>query len=302
MTFASIEGVVPILVTPFLEDGSIDERSLRSLVDFNIAAGVHGLGLAIGSEIFKLTEAERVRLTQIVVSEVHQRVPVIINTGATGTDLAVHYARQAVDNGADALMVMPPTFFQVSADEIVDYYRAISAAVPVPLILQDIPQAPIPPGLALRIADAAATVRAIKVETLPLTQKVAAMTEAVRGRLTVFGGAGGGYFIEELRRGSRGTMPFCSQPADYVKVWDLFTAGDEAAARSAFDRAFTGVNRLGNQGGDIFYHLHKQLLVRKGVIRSAFVRSPTMTIDPVTQQEIDQLIAALSPQAIPFPG
>lgn len=293
MSTAVIEGVIPILVTPFFENGSIDEDSLASLIDFNIAAGVAALGVALGSEVFKFTEAERRQVIDCVVRAVAGRVPVIINTGATGTDLAVHYARMAEAAGADALMIMPPTFFPVGAEEILDYYKAIDAAVSIPLILQDIPQAPISPGLALRIADACPNVRYIKVETLPVTQKVADMAAALKGRLTIFGGAGGAYFIEELRRGARGTMPFCSQPAEFVEVWNRFNAGDEAGARAVFDAAFTGINRLSGQGGDIFYHVHKQLLVRRGVIRTAVVRSPTMRIDPLTQREIDELLASI---------
>ncbi|HEY9012308.1 MAG TPA: dihydrodipicolinate synthase family protein [Devosia sp.] len=300
MSPAVIEGVVPILVTPFFEDGRIDGESLRSLIDFNVEAGVHGLGVALGSEVFKFTEAERQEIIGIVVDQVRKRVPVIINTGATGTDLAVHYGGMAEATGADALMIMPPTFFPVGADEIVDYYSTISRAVSIPIILQDIPQAPISPALALRIADLCPNVRYIKVETLPVTSKVADMAKAAKGRLTIFGGAGGGYFIEEMRRGARGTMPFCSQPEDFVAVWDQFQAGNEKAARKTFDGAFTGINRLGGQGGDIFYHVHKQLLVRKGVIRTAYVRSPTIAIDPITQREIDELLAELVPVAQAF--
>lgn len=302
MSAAVIEGVIPILVTPFLEDGRIDEESLACLIDFNIAAGVNALGVALGSEVFKFTETERVQVIGCVVKSVDGRVPVIINTGATGTNLAVHYARMAETAGADALMIMPPTFFPVGADEILDYYQAIAAAVSIPLILQDIPQAPISPSLALRIADACPNVKYIKVETLPVTQKVADMAKAVAGRLTIFGGAGGGYFIEELKRGARGTMPFCSQPREFVEVWDRFNAGDTAGARKVFDAAFTGINRLSGQGGDLFYHVHKQLLVRRGVIRTALVRSPTVTIDALTQSEIDELLAGIVPVAGRFPA
>lgn len=302
MSSAVIEGVVPILVTPFFEDGRIDEASLRSLIDFNIQAGVHGLGVALGSEIFKLTESERLEVITIVVSQVQGRVPVIINTGANGTDLSIHYSKLAAGLGADALMVMPPSFWPVSADEILDYYKKLSRAVDLPLILQDIPQAPIPPGLALRIADQCPTVRYIKVETLPITAKVADMAGVIKDRLVIFGGAGGGYFIEEMRRGARGTMPFCSQPEDFVAVWELFQAGDQKGARQRFDKAFTGINRLGAQGGDVFFHIHKQLLVRKGVIRTAHVRSPTVTIDAVTQREIDDLLAELAPVTRTFVG
>ena len=54
MTESIITGVVPILITPFDSKGLIDSASLQSLIDFNINAGVHGLGVANGSEIFKL--------------------------------------------------------------------------------------------------------------------------------------------------------------------------------------------------------------------------------------------------------
>lgn len=295
-----IEGIVPILVTPFFDDGRIDEESLERLIDFNIGAGVHGLGVALGSEIFKFTEAERQDIARRVVKAVNGRVPVVMNTGANGTALGVHYARLAEEAGADALMIFPPSFFPVGVDEIADYYRQIANSVSIPLIMQDIPQAPISPSLALRIVETSPSACYIKVETLPVTTKVADMAKAVGDKLVIFGGAGGGYFIEELRRGARGTMPFCSQPAEFVAVWDLFRKGDEAGAMRVFESAFTALNRLSGQGGDIFYHIHKQLLVRRGIIRTAHVRSPTMTIDPLTQRELDAVIAQIQPEPVAF--
>ena len=95
-------------------------------------------------------------------------------------------------------------------------------------------------------------------------------------------------------------MPFCSQPADFVAVWNAFRAGDERLARQRFDATIMAINRLAAQGGDVFYALHKQILVRRGVIRTAFVRSPTTIIDPVTAREIADLLAQAVPVACPF--
>ena len=286
----TIKGVVPILITPFDAEGRIDTDSLEQLIDFNIEAGVHGLGVALGSEIFKLTEAERDLITGVVVNHVNGRVPVVINSGASGTDIAVQYSRAAEVAGADALMIIPPFFMPASAEEIADYYRTIDKAVGIPIFLQDVVQAPVPPALAVRLADECENVSYIKVETLPITDKVAGMHAAAADKLTIFGGAGGSYFIEEMRRGSRGTMPFCSQPAAFVETWDRFQAGDEKGARVVFDRSIMAVNRLGVQGNGLFFHLHKQLLVKLGVIRSAHVRSPTAAVDPITQREMTELI------------
>jgi 4-hydroxy-tetrahydrodipicolinate synthase len=290
-----MRGVFPILVTPFDERARIDEDSLRSLVDFNLAAGIHGLGVALGSEIFKLSEAERDQVTRIVVGQVRGRVPVVINTGAAGTDLAVFYSRSAEQNGADALMVIPPAFMPAGPDEVREYYRAISNAVGLPIFIQDTPSAPVSAGLARQIAEECQSVRYIKVESLPITSRVADMVANAGDRLIVFGGAGGNYLIEELRRGSAGTMPFCSQPEAFVAVWNLCQSGDERAARELFERTIAPVNRIAAQGSGIFYHVHKEMLRQRGVIRTAVVRGPAPAIDQLTQRELQQVIDQLYP-------
>jgi 4-hydroxy-tetrahydrodipicolinate synthase len=297
MLAASMRGVFPILVTPFDEQAQIDEESLRRLVEFNLAAGVHGLGVALGSEIFKLSEAERDQVTRIVVDQVSGRVPVVINTGAAGTDLAVFYSRTAERHGADALMVMPPAFMPAGPDEIREYFRAISNAVGIPIFIQDTPSAPVSAGLARQIAEECRWVRYIKVESLPITTRVADMVAQAGDRLVVFGGAGGSYFIEELRRGSVGTMPFCSQPEAFVEVWNLYQRGDERAARALFDRTIAPVNRIAAQGTGIFYHVHKEILRQRGVIQTAKVRSPAPSVDELTCRELQHVIDELYAEA-----
>ena len=291
-----MRGVFPILVTPFDERSQVDEDSLRSLVEFNLAAGVHGLGVALGSEIFKLSEAERDQVTRIVVGQVRGRVPVVINTGAAGTDLAVYYSQVAERNGADALMIIPPSFMPAGPGEVREYYRAISDAVGIPIFIQDTPAAPVSAGLARQIAEECRRVRYIKVETPPLASKVADMVAGAGEQLVVFGGAGGGYFIEELRRGSQGTMPFCTQPEAFVEVWNLYQSGDERAAHAVFDRTIAPVNRIAGQGVGLFYQVHKEILRQRGVIRTAMVRGPATPLDELTSRELQQVIDELYPR------
>lgn len=296
MTTESMRGVYPILVTPFDEAGRIDDESMRRLIDFNLDAGVHGLGVALGSEIFKLSETERDRVTAIVVEQVAGRVPVVINTGAPGTDLAVFYSRRAEELGADALMILPPSFMPVTGPEMLDYYRQISDAVNIPIFLQDVATSTIPAPLARQIAEECEWVQYIKVESAPITAKVAAMADAAGDVLTIFGGAGGGYFIEELRRGSVGTMPFCSQPEAFVAIWDLCQAGDEAAAFERFYQELVPISRISGQSTGLFYAVHKQLLVHRGIIKTATVRSPAPPVDPLIGQELQRLLDELYPR------
>jgi dihydrodipicolinate synthase/N-acetylneuraminate lyase len=295
MPNSKMQGVFPILVTPFDEDSRLDEESLRRLIDFNLDVGVHGLGVAVGSEVFKLTEAERAKVTRIVVDQVAGRVPVVINTGAHGTDLAVHYSRMAAENGADALMVLPPSFMPAGPDEVLAYYRAISDAVPLPIFIQDMAESPISPGLARRLAQECEWVQYIKVETLPVAEKVATMVAEAGEQLAIFGGAFGNYFIEEMRRGSVGTMPFCTQPEAFVDIWNRVRAGDEAGAWETFNRYLLPVSRITAQGTGLFYAVHKEILRHRGVLRTATVRAPAPPMDALTRQELATLLAELYP-------
>ena len=294
MTVSTITGVVPILITPFDSQGRIDVDSLQNLIDFNINSGVHGIGIANGSEIFKLNESERKLVTKIVIDHVAGRVPVIINTGAHGTSLAIQYSKLAQEQGADGLMIIPPHFFPVGTKQVADYYEAIDSEVKIPIFLQDIPQSPISPSLALELAKKCQNISYIKVETSPIATKVFKMVDATKDVLTIFGGAGGSYFIEEMRRGAKGTMPFCSQPKKFVEVWNLFQKGNEEEAINVFNKFIVPMSRLEIQTNDLCYHLHKQFLVKLGVIMTSHVRGPTMLPDPISQSEIDEMIELMS--------
>ncbi len=294
MIASTITGVVPILITPFDSQGRIDVDSLQNLIDFNINSGVHGIGIANGSEIFKLNESERKLVTKIVVDHVAGRVPVIINTGAHGTALAIQYSKLAQEQGADGLMIIPPHFFPVGTKQVADYYEAIDSEITIPIFLQDIPQSPISPSLALELAKKCKNISYIKVETSPIATKVFQMVDATKDELTIFGGAGGSYFIEEMRRGAKGTMPFCSQPKEFVEVWNLFQNGDEEEAINIFNKFIVPMSRLEIQTNDLCYHLHKQFLVKLGVIKTSHVCGPTMLPDPISQSEIDEMIELMS--------
>jgi 4-hydroxy-tetrahydrodipicolinate synthase len=192
-------------------------------------------------------------------------------------------------------MIMPPAFMPAGPDEVRDYFRAITEAVKLPIFIQDTSSAPVSPGLARQIAEECEWVRYIKVESLPVTAKVADMVAKAGEQLVVFGGAGGNYFIEELRRGSMGTMPFCTQPEAFVEIWNLCRSGDEAAAREVFNRVLLPVSRVSGQGVGLFYQVHKEILRQRGIIRTAKVRSPAPAMDEQTSRELQAIIDELYP-------
>jgi 4-hydroxy-tetrahydrodipicolinate synthase len=288
-----MRGVFPILVTPFDEKLRVDEDSLRTVVERNIEAGVHGLGVALGSEIFRLTEAERDLVTRIVVDQAGGRVPVVINTGAQGTEVAIAYSLAAQDAGADALMIMPPTLALASPPETREYFKKVSDAVSISIFIQDAGNAPVGGPLARTIAEECQWVQYDKVETLPPPLRVGEVVKAAGDVLTVFGGAGGSYFIEELRRGSQGTMPSCSAPEAFVALWNHYQNGDEASAWEVFNTRIAPINRIETLGWSAFYHTHKAILKHRGWIKTTHTRGPLAPLDAATIRDLEDLIERL---------
>jgi 4-hydroxy-tetrahydrodipicolinate synthase len=286
-----MQGIFPILLTPFDDDEHIDEDSLRGEVDFVIAGGVHGVGLALGSEILKLTEAERSTLVKVVVDQVNGRVPVVVNTGTPASFSAALYSRHAEDLGASAVMCLPPT--PATATEIRSYFQEISKAVSVPVIIQDTITNPVPAALMRKIAEDTEHVRYAKVETPPQPAQVAAAVSAAGGQFAVFGGAGGTFFVDELRRGAIGSMPWPTQPRTFVTIWERWQAGDRQAAREVHEREILPLALLSLAGLRVGHTIHKELLRRQGVIRSARVRGPSDPLDAQTQRDFDELCERL---------
>ncbi len=102
-------GVFTIPSTPFCEDGEIDVPSFRRVVDFCVAFGAHGLVYPVNaSEFTSLSDAERFRLTEVLVEQNAGRVPAIIGVAAVTQEVAARFARHARDVGADGVIAMPP--------------------------------------------------------------------------------------------------------------------------------------------------------------------------------------------------
>jgi 4-hydroxy-tetrahydrodipicolinate synthase len=292
---AMITGVIPILSMPFDARGRIDVEDLAAQVEWMVGAGVHGVGIAMASEVFKLTEAERDEVLRVVVAQARHRVKVVMNTGAEGTDVAIDYSRRAQELGADALMVRPTTYAGASFDEHVDYFVRIAEAVTIPIFLQDQPASPVPPALAAECARRHPNLRYVKVEVPPTVPRT---LETVRlgapHGLAIFGGWHGLFFVEELRRGAVGTMPG-SAPADlFVRVWDLYQEGKIPEAEREFHR-HQALLRTFAQSLALANWLYKHALWRRGVIKrtSVHARPPSFPPDDEQMRELDRLLEQL---------
>jgi 4-hydroxy-tetrahydrodipicolinate synthase len=139
---ARLQGIFVPMLTPLTADETVDERSLRRLVDFLIAAGVHGIwAMGTTGEFAGLPEAVRARGVAVTIDQVAGRVPVIANIGDSSTGLALRHARHAVTVGAEALALTPPHYYPHSMDEMLTHFRTLKEAFPdLPLLIYNIPQ------------------------------------------------------------------------------------------------------------------------------------------------------------------
>ncbi|MBI4278184.1 MAG: dihydrodipicolinate synthase family protein [Armatimonadetes bacterium] len=295
-----LKGVFNITATPFADDGKIDEADLRRLVEFQLKCGAHGLTiLGIMGEAHKLSESERQRVTEVVVEQVNGRVPVVVGTSHPGADVAAALSRHAEKAGAAAVMVAPSFGLQSWSPGLMDYYRRVADRTGLPIVVQDEPVNTgvlMPAATLARICDEIPSATYIKLEEMPTPPKISQILKLSSRKPAIFGGWGGIFFLEELRRGAAGTMTGFAFTEVLVGIYERFIKGDLRGAKDLFYR-YVPLIRFENQPG-IGLAIRKEILKWRGAMASAVVRAPGPRLDPETRQELFEMLEYLgAPQA-----
>lgn len=136
----TITGSIVALVTPMLEDGSVDHAGLRRLIDWHIAEGTQCIGV-VGTtgESPTVSMQENCDVIRVAVQHAAGRVPVMAGTGANSTAEAIELARYAREVGADCHLSVVPYYNRPSQEGMVQHFRAIAEAVDLPLVLYNVP-------------------------------------------------------------------------------------------------------------------------------------------------------------------
>jgi len=133
-------GSMVALVTPMRGDGTIDEDSLRRLVDFHVENHTDAI-VSVGTtgESATLDEAEHCHVVRRTVEMAAGRIPVIAGTGANSTREAIILTRCAMEAGVDACLLVTPYYNKPTQEGLYQHFRAVAEAVPVPQILYNVP-------------------------------------------------------------------------------------------------------------------------------------------------------------------
>lgn len=134
------QGSMVALVTPMRADGTVDEDSLRKLVEFHIENGTDAI-VAVGTtgESATLDEKEHCATIRSVVEQAAGRIPVIAGTGANCTREAIELTLCAMEAGADACLLVTPYYNKPTQEGLYLHYKAVAEAVPIPQILYNVP-------------------------------------------------------------------------------------------------------------------------------------------------------------------
>ena len=140
-TFQPITGSIPAMVTPMLEDGSVDYDSLRKLIDWHIAEGTDCIGV-VGTtgESPTVNVEEHREIIRVSVEQAKGRVPIMAGCGANSTAEAIELAKFAKSVGADCQLQVVPYYNKPTQEGLYQHFKAIAEAVPdLPVILYNVP-------------------------------------------------------------------------------------------------------------------------------------------------------------------
>lgn len=228
------EGVFTALVTPF-NNGRVDERALRDLIEWQIQEGVHGLApCGTTGEPATLSEDEWLRVIEITVEQTANRVPIIAGAGSNCTDAAVARTKKAYKLGVSATLQVTPYYNKPTQEGLYQHFKTIAAAVlALPVILYNVPGRTAVNMLPETVAKLSKikNVVGIKEACGDLKQIEKLRRLAPKDFVILSGEDAQNFAIYE--RGGIGAISVASNimPAKVADVWNKFSSGDTAGAK-----------------------------------------------------------------------
>jgi len=293
-------GVFIISPTPFDEAGAIDWQSTDTLVDFYLEKGVAGITiLGVLGEAPKLSGAERQAFMTQVLRRTAGRAQIVVGASDPGTDNLVHFAKQAMDLGAAGLMIAPAPGLKTD-DQVYGYLANVLERLgpDIPVCYQDYPQTTSvfsSVTVLNRLIDGFSNFVMLKHEDCPGLPKITNLRDSAkdgtRRRVSILVGNGGLYLPQELHRGADGAMTGFAFPEMLVEVCAKFFAGAVEEAEDLFDM-YLPVLRHEQQPG-FGLAIRKEILRRRGAIKSSAVRHPGPKLTGADHHELDGLLNRL---------
>ena len=292
-----IEGIVPVVPTPFDDHGRIDEEGLRKLVDFCVDGGACAICLpAYVGEFYKLSEHERCEVVRIAVEQSSSRIPVIGQANHPSSKVALDLAHRMEASGVSVISMAAPRIFALSEDDLLRYFRTVCQSISAPLLIQDFNPGGVTVGadFAKGLHADCPNFRYLKLEEPMMSAKVQSILEATGGEIGVLEGWGGLYMMELVPSGICGVMPGVPLLRVLNEVYWKSKRGEKEGAYAAYQSVLPFIV-FTLEHLELYLHVEKQLLKAMGLIASAHVRDATIQLDSHTQAYAEWLIEKVLP-------
>lgn len=289
MTTPSWQGVYPALLTPFREDDTIDFNLFRHNLDAQLDAGIDGIIIA-GSlgEASTLSNDEKLELLRFSKQVMNRTVPAILNIAEQSTSCAVQAAREAEENGADGLMLLPPMRYKADPRETVAYFKAITSSSSLPVMIYNNPydyKIEVTLDMFEELANIS-SIQAVKESTRDVSN-VTRMNNRFGTRFKILCGVDT-LALEELALGADGWVGGLVDafPAETVAVYQLMKAGRYQEALAIY-RWFLPLLEL-----DIHPKLVQNIKLAASMmgISSEYVRAPRLPLEGDERMSVMEIV------------
>ncbi|MGI5423818.1 4-hydroxy-tetrahydrodipicolinate synthase [Streptomyces sp. CA-179760] len=295
---SQLRGVLSALLTPFDDNGSVDEATLRRVVDRNIDGGVHGV-VACGStgEFTTLSNAERRLVVETVIDQTAGRVPVVAQTGAQSTREAIELSRHAEQAGASVLMVVAPYYEPLTIEETKHYLTTVAESVSIPIMLYNLPIATgvnMTPDLVGELAREVENIQYIKDTSADIAQ--AGQLIHNHGEVVSTFVGWDSLLLAALSEGAAGVMAGTANvvAAQLVSIHAAMSEGDLHRARAEWELVYPLIDAIMSAP---FSAAVKTALGATGFAIGS-PRPPVAPLDPEVAAAISKLAAPLSSSTV----
>ncbi len=292
-----LRGILPVLPTPYTEDGGVDLCAFRRVTRFALSAGAAGIVYpGFASEAETLDANERAACLRAAVEEITGRVPLVAGASAQTEADVLDHCRIADALKIGWVMIQPPKRMGSDAALVARLLRSVSAAFPdLRIVVQNAPAprgSDLDPDTLLSVASAVDAVDYVKEESIPAGPAISRLVrDAVRpGRLRgMIGGGGARFVLDEYRRGACAAMPAAELVDLHVALDRAWRDGRPEEARDLYVRTLP----LLVLQTAYRMRLTKHVLTRRGILRNSRVRVSLPELDCPAVRDIDAEIERL---------
>lgn len=284
MKNTSFKGIIAYPITPFDKEEKVDIRLYKTLLERLIVSGSHAVAPLGSTGVMPyLTDEEKEAITEATLQQVNGRVPVLVGVSNLTTDKTIYHAKFAEKAGADAVMIIPMSYWKLTDDEIVQHYDAVAKQISVPIMAYNNPATggvDMSPALLKRLLEIP-NVTMIK-ESSGDVQRMHYLKRELGDDVAFFNGSN----PLALAAFSAGATGWCTAapnliPELNVALYDAIQKNDLQEAQKVFYKQLNLLKFIVNKG--LPRAIKAGLEIQE--IEGGFLRSP---LKPLTENEIEE--------------